>query len=295
MQEKQILIRICVLGFVLVLTVFSVGSDSLFDKQLASLGQAKESPYLKVAFLDVGQGDSIFITTPDGKQMLIDGGPDNGVLRELAKQMSVFDRTIDVVLATHPDKDHIGGLVDVLQRYEVENIVRTNNKNETAVSEAFDREVEFEGVEVQIAEAGQVFQLGASTTITVLSPHGNPESWESNSSSIVVQVQYGEVGFMLTGDATENIEEYLAKSYSQLLESEVLKLGHHGSRTSSADLFLDTVKPEYAVVSAGSDNSYGHPHPEVIDKVNLRKIKTLSTAEEGTIVFLSDGKKVRRE
>lgn len=250
------------------------------------------SGLLTVTFLDVGQGDSIFIETPDGIQMLIDGGSNNSVLRQLAKQMSIGDKNIDVVLATHPDKDHIGGLVDVLERYNVSNIVRTNNKSETGTGEAFDLVVKKENANVYFATVGQQLALGASTSILIFSPNGDVSDLESNTSSIVAQLRYGDIQFMLTGDAPISIEEYLSKTFGKGLESEVLKLGHHGSRTSSGEIFLDTVKPNFAVVSAGKDNTYGHPHSEVVEKVTERDISILNTAEEGSIIFESDGKEV---
>jgi competence protein ComEC len=290
--DKQIIFRLSLLAVFIGVSLFTTLLPQLQNGQLASVFESDKGKYLTVAFLDVGQGDSIFIETPDGKQMLIDGGPDNSVLRELSKLMSFFDRNIDVVLATHSDKDHIGGLVDVLKRYEVETLIQTENENDTAVAEAFTERGSIEKAEIVMARAGQQFELGASTTVSILSPANNPESWESNSASIIVQVQYGEIGFMLTGDAGVNIEEYLAYSYGDLLESEVLKLGHHGSRTSTSELFLDKVQPQFAVVSAGADNRYGHPHKEVVDEVVSRNIKILSTAAVGNVVFQTDGERL---
>jgi competence protein ComEC len=247
---------------------------------------------LTVAFLDVGQGDSIYIETPDGVQLLIDGGPDNSVLRQLGRVMPFWDRSIDVVLATHSDKDHVGGLVDVLERYEVKNLVMTENVNDTAVADVFNYLAGEEGSNITYARAGQQFQLGASTTLIVYSPASDPTSWESNAASIVAQLVYGEVAIMLTGDASIGIEDYLADNYGELLRSQVLKLGHHGSKTSSGAKFLASVQPEYSIVSAGRDNRYGHPHAEVLERVEAVGSKILNTAEEGTIIFKSDGGRV---
>jgi len=248
---------------------------------------------LTVAFLDIGQGDAIFVETPDGVQILIDGGPDNSVLRELPKVMPPLDRDIDVVLATHPDKDHIGGLVDVLERYGVSLIVRTENRNDTAVSRRFDAVVEAEtGAQIHYARAGQVITLGASTTLHIYSPASDPSAWESNAASLVKKLSFGEIDFMLTGDVPISIEEYLIATYGERLASEVLKLGHHGSRTSTADRFLDIVAPRYAVVSTGRDNRYGHPHDSVVKKFESRAIPLFNTAELGTIIFKTDGVRV---
>ncbi len=248
--------------------------------------------HLVVRFLDVGQGDAIHIQTPDGYEMLIDGGATSQVLRQLAEDRNFFDKRIDILVATHPDMDHIGGLVDVLNRYHVQTILQTNAVNETPAVEAYESAVVTEGSDRVIVKRGDVIQLGASTTITVLSPAGDTENWRSNAASIVVQVTYGDIEFLLTGDAPAGIEDYIAEYYQTALESEVLKLGHHGSDTSSSEFFLDIVQPQYAVVSAGADNRYGHPHQEVVDRVEERGIEILSTAESGTIVFETDGVQV---
>ncbi len=290
MNDRIFLIRSLMLGvFVLLILLFSFLS---WQNQTSA---NSDDDLLTVAFLDVGQGDAIFIETPDGVQMLIDGGANNSVLRELAKQMPISDKSIDVVLATHPDKDHIGGLVDVLERYNVSNIIRTNNESETGTGEAFDLVVKKENANVYFATVGQQLALGASTSILIFSPNGDVSDLESNTSSIVAQLRYGDIEFMLTGDTPISIENYLSKTFGNALESEVLKLGHHGSRTSSGEIFLDTVKPKYGIVSAGKDNTHGHPHSEVVEKVTERNISILNTAEEGNIVFKSDGKSVWRE
>ena len=253
---------------------------------------AASSGYLQVRFLDVGQGDAIHIFTPDGYEMLIDGGPSAAVLRELTEGRSFFDRYIDVVVATHPDSDHIAGLVDVLKRYEVGWIVESGAVGDSQAALAFAGAASTEGATLIYAQAGQTFQLGASTTVRILSPRGDTSAWETNTASVVVQVIYGDIEFMLTGDAPQSIEEYLAGAYGAGLESEVLKLGHHGSKTSSGQIFLNTVRPEYAVVSAGADNRYGHPNAEVVARAGEAGARIVSTAESGTITFLSDGNEV---
>ena len=256
---------------------------------------AHQSAYLTVSFLDVGQGDAILIETPEGIQVLIDGGASNMVLRSLAKEMSFFDRSIDMVIGTHPDSDHVGGLVDVLARYQIGTILRTENNGVSATWNAYTNAITNEGAQILFARQGQVFYLGSSTTLQVLYPIFNAANMESNTSSIVVQVTYGNTSFLLTGDSPIAIEKYLSATLGAKLHSTVLKLGHHGSHTSSSDVFLDTVHPKYAVVSAGKDNKYGHPHPEVIQKLKDRGIPWVNTAEEGTVTFVSDGTAVWKE
>lgn len=247
---------------------------------------------ITVSFLDVGQGDAIHIMTHDGYEMLIDGGPSAAVLRELAVDRPFFDRYIDVIIATHPDSDHVAGLVDVFGRYQVGMILETATKHDAPAARKFNDAASTEGARRIIAQTGQVIQLGASTTVRVLSPQGDTTDWENNTASVVVQVQYGDVQFLLTGDAPSSIEEYLAGAYGAGLSSEVLKLGHHGSKTSSSELFLQAVQPDYAVVSAGKENRYGHPHQEVLMRIDETDASLVSTADKGSIIFESDGRQV---
>lgn len=260
-----------------------------------SLDTLSTSPNLQVHFLDVGQGDSIFIQTPDGVDVLVDGGPNSVVLSQLSKFMSPFDRQIDMVVGTHPDKDHIGGLVDVLGRYEVYTILTTENKSDSAIYSAYTTAIKHEDADVIYARRGQTFTLGASTTLEVLFPETGARDMESNASSIVLKLVYGETEVLLTGDSPKRIEEYLVLTQGEHLRSDVLKAGHHGSRTSTSELFLEEVDPQYAVISAGKNNRYGHPHVEVTDMLFNHRIKIYSTAEEGTVTFVSDGKNLWKE
>lgn len=280
-NDRLLVIRICV--FVGLFVAAGIIWFVLLHQPLQNNG------LLEVRFLDVGQGDAIHIQTPDGIELLIDGGASAAVLRQLATSRSFFDRTIDVVVATHPDTDHVAGLVDVLDRYQVETILVSGVEGDSPAALAFAEASAREGAKLYNAQAGQIIQLGASTTVRVLSPLGDTSKWETNAASVIIQVQYGDVGFMLTGDAPQEIEEYLVDEYGYVLESEVLKLGHHGSKTSSSPHFIETVQPKYAVVSAGIDNRYGHPNEEVVARASAAGAQILNTASRGTITFQSDG------
>lgn len=282
-------IRLSVLGLLLVISVLSWAPVSTFSSVRTSCN------CLEVSFLDVGQGDAILIQTPDGFEMLVDGGRDTTVLRRLGEELSSFDKEIDVVVATHPDLDHIAGLVDVLVRYEVGTVVMTENEGDSSAAAAFTAAAPEEDAEIILADAGQVFQLGASTSVQVFAPTGDESKLESNTASIVLRVVYGNTSFMLTGDAPQEIENYLVATYGSQLDSDVLKLGHHGSKTSTSEAWLDTVSPRFAVVSAGIDNRYGHPHQEVMQRVFKRNIETSHTGTDGTVTFYSDGVTVWRE
>ena len=249
---------------------------------------------LSVHFFDVGQGDAIFIETPDGVQVLVDGGPSGAVLHHLAEKMSFFDRTLDMVIGTHQDLDHVAGLNEVLANYAVTSILRTEGQGASPAAQQFVVAAGTETPNIYFARAGQVFALGASTTLTVLSPNSDTTDWASNTSSVVALLSYGEIDFLLTGDAPAGIERYLVGAFGADLEAEVLKLGHHGSNTSSESGFLATVQPEYAVVSAGRNNRYNHPHPAVLERVAEVGATVFSTTQ-GTVSFYTDGTRVWSE
>ena len=244
---------------------------------------------LRVVFFDVGQGDAIFIESPTGAQVLIDAGADAGILRHLGDELGFFDRTLDVIVATHPDLDHIGGFLDVLERYKIETVVMTENEGTSAAAETFTMLVQKEGADVALARRGMSLDLGGGAVLEVLFPDRDPRLLESNTASIIARLTYGETEFLLTGDAPQSIEEYLVLIDSEKLQSDVLKAGHHGSNTSTSEQFLRIVDPDIAIISAGKDNRYGHPHAEVINLLSEYDVATKNTAEDGSIVFESDG------
>ena len=282
MQERVVRTRAAVLSI-----LFFVG--------IGAFAALPEPPHKdgRVSFLNVGQGDAIFVETPDGVQVLIDGGPDDTVVRALGEVMDPRDRSIDMVVGTHPDADHVGGLSRVLARYTVGSVLMTENEGTSEAWKRFKEAALAEGSPVLYARYGQLFVLGASTTLRVLLPDRNPGNFESNASSIVLQLRYGSSTFLFTGDAPRAIEEYLIDRDGSTLKSTVLKVGHHGSRTSTSKLFLDEVNPAFAVISSGKNNRYGHPHREVIELLRKRGITTLNTAASGTITFTSDGTQVQ--
>lgn len=250
---------------------------------------------LRVAFLDVGQGDAIFIEAPNGNQLLIDGGPSGGaLLRSLGREMSFWDRTIDVVLATHADQDHVGGLPSVLQSVNVTNVVTTENVSTTGVYTAFKKALAENGVHHILARAPGRIILDDGVVFEILFPNGNTTDWETNTASIVGRLSYGDTSFLLTGDSPQSVEKYLVGAHGGKINADVLKLGHHGSKTSSSEVFLSAVSPEYAIVSAGRGNKYGHPNKEVIDLLSKFSISTINTANTGTILFETDGAELKR-
>lgn len=246
---------------------------------------------LRVAFLDVGQGDAIYIEAPNGNSALIDGGPPSAkTLSELGAVMPFFDRDIDVVIATHPDQDHIGGLPEVFERYRVSALFEPDLYAGNGVYEAMETIAEKNGAQKMIARAGEIIKLDKNTTLQILYPERKfPPAVEPNVSSVAVKLTYGNKSFLFTGDLPSEQENYLAEKYGTELHASVLKFGHHGSKTATSPEFLAMVAPEYGVVSVGTDNKYGHPNKEVLDLAEQDGVKVLRTDKQGRIEFETDG------
>ncbi len=252
---------------------------------------------LKVVFFDVGQGDSIFIETPQKHQILIDGGPISVVLEKLGNEMPFYDRTIDLIILTHPEHDHIGGLLEVLKRYRVENILWTGVLRDTAEFEEWKRLlIEEKSAVIEIAQAGQSIVCTASVLektvkMNILHPFENLDKQvikNTNNTSIIVQLIFGENKILFTGDVYKSIERKLIER-EPLLKSDILKIGHHGSKTSTSEEFIEAVDPEIGVISVGRENSYGHPTSEVLEILKKYGINILRTDQIGDIKIVSDG------
>lgn len=253
---------------------------------------------LHVYFLDVAQGDAILIQTPHHQTMLIDGGPANGnVISEIGKVLPFYKRTIDVVLETHPDADHIGGLPKVLKDFSTEVFVEPGVRSETMTDNYVHQLLDEKKVEVIKARRGMSIVLDQDNHIEFVTyfPDRDVSSWKSktNDASIVGQLRYGSSTFLFTGDSPISIENYLMKNLAAIdLKSDVLKVGHHGSRTSTSEAFLKVVNPDVAVISVGKNNRYGHPHEEVTTRLNKFHIKILRTDDHRTIKINASENKI---
>lgn len=285
--------KVLVCGFLLCLSLLSV---SLIISSVTS-------KTLRVSFLDIGQGDAILIQTPSGHDMLIDGGRNDRVLEKISKEMSYFDRHIDVVVATHPDADHITGLIPILTKYEVSTIITSPHPGRTGISEELKKGIANERAKVHVAKKGDVIDFGDGVVAHILYPTQNQRIKESetNDTSVSMVITFGEESVLLTGDLPIAYEDELLGNLISLRQSResaisnvtIYKAGHHGSKTSSGEQLLSYIKPEYAVISAGKDNSYGHPNPEAMSRLETYSKEILSTIDRGTITFLLDGKGVK--
>lgn len=256
------------------------------------LNKGHQSNLLKIAFLDIGQGDAIYIEAPNGKQMLVDGGPGPIILPRLSEVMPFADRSIDVLVVTNPDKDHMGGFIDVLDHYKVAQIIEPGTKKSTSIYKKLEESITLHGVEKGIARRGMRIILDEDKNIyfDVLFPDRDVSAFDPNDGSIVGKLVYGNESFMLTGDATRYTENLIMHNENyETLHSQILKLGHHGSRTSSSELWLEKVNPDLAIISAGKNNSYGHPHKDILDRLNGFNIPYLGTYQNGTIILKTDG------
>jgi len=251
---------------------------------------------LHVAFLDVGQGDAILITTPDGRQILVDGGPSpTQLVWALGRRMPFWDRSIDLVILTHPDGDHMTGLIPLFDRYRVERALTGAQTLEAEEARSWREAVDAAGVPIVVAQRGMQIDLGSGARLEVLHPGAELLSGtasDDNNNSVVLRLIYGQTSFLLTGDLEVEGERALLAS-GQPLVAQVLKVSHHGSgRATTAD-FLRAVAPQLAVIQVGADNRFGHPAPEVLERLAAAKVRVLRTDQHGTIEVISDGRRLR--
>ncbi|MFA5124971.1 MAG: MBL fold metallo-hydrolase [Patescibacteria group bacterium] len=244
---------------------------------------------LELIFFNVGQGDSSLIITPDGQDILIDGGHDNKVLYGLGKYLPPTDRTIEAMILSHPHSDHVAGLVEVLKRYQVDKVIMTGVTHTAPDYSEFLRLIEEKKVPVEIIDRPQEETIGG-LTLQFLMPE---RSWQGehvanlNNTSIVFKLVYGSTTALYTGDF-ENEENLLLQSMVQI-KSDVLKVGHHGSTNANDKGFLSAVAPDWAVISVGVDNQYGHPHYRTLYYLKQLGANVFRTDLDGDIRLFSDG------
>lgn len=267
--------------------------SALYAKQGRILPLSSEDHY--VDFIDCGQGDSTLLVS-DGVVTLVDATTDDEAERVLDHLKARGICTIDHFVLTHPHEDHIGGAEEVLEQFQVKNIYMkrptAGTEPTTSVYLNLLKEIKNQGMKVHAVKPDDRFQCG-SFEIQILGPVAEYE--DLNDQSIVLRAQYGETSFLITGDQETTAEKDLVARYGPSLKSTVLKAGHHGSSTSSGKAFLKAVSPEYAVISCGEDNSYGHPHRSLLDRLEEREIPYYRTDTQGTITFYTDGVRLKED
>lgn len=292
---------IILLLFVSLLAFFTAGCGAgapssvsepsqLSQETVAEDAKAGAKPLLRVHFLDVGQADCILIQIPNGKNVLIDGGnnDDGPAVVSYLKKQGV--RRLDVVIATHPHEDHVGGLDNVLNAFEAGKVYAPRVTANTKSFEDFLLAVQRKGLKITEARAGITLDLGPAASAVFLAPAGTGYE-DLNDYSAVLKLTYGGTSFLFTGDA-EAVSEAEMLRAGRDLKADVLKVAHHGSVSSTTAEFLKAVSPKYAVISVGAGNDYHHPSPKTLARLAAAGVKIFRTDERGTVVVESDGQQI---
>jgi len=268
-----------------------VGIFAVIVAILLSLGLAnRASGDFEITFLDVGQGDAILLRTPENQKILVDAGPAGAVIPAISRKLNFWERRIDLAILTHPDADHAAGFVEILDRLEVGEILLTGITGESEWYHAILREIAAREIPTIVADDELDFNFGAVKfdIFWPTEPLAGKFVEDANASSISFRASFGATAAILTGDLPIENEKIILEN-SPELRAQILKLGHHGSKTSSSAEWIAAVDPKFVVISAGADNHFGHPAEEVLERVVGREI--FSTAESGNLKFISDGEK----
>lgn len=267
------------------LSLFGITADTYSsDYQKNSL--ALNSP-LCVHYIDVGQGDSIYVKLPNGENLLIDAGDNDAGVNVTGYLKDLKVKKIDYLVATHPHSDHIGGMDDVINKFDIETMYMPDVTHNTSTFSSLLDAIEKNNVKLKVAKSGVSILKEENLSVDILSPDGKTYE-DMNNYSAVVKITYGDTAFLFMGDAEKVIENKLKSG----LKSDVIKVGHHGSDTSTGEKFLQRVSPEVAVISVGENNDYSHPHNEVVSRLKKHNINIFRTDYDGTVVIGSDGEKI---
>src|SRR3989344_4111631 len=248
-------------------------------------------PELQIYFFDVGQGDSIFIEAKDGTQILIDGGPTNKILPLLGGVMPFYDHSLDAVILTHPHADHVSGLIEVLKRYSVGEVIESGADYNTAEAKEFEALVSEKHIKKIIIDKPIKLVFFKNAELNFLFPDKSFENQilkNVHDSALVGELNFEGKKVLFMADAEKNLERYLIQK-GVLGDVDVLKAGHHGSKTSSNDFFLKIIKPEYAIISVGARNRYGHPHQDVLNRLAFAGAQIFRTDINGTVILSING------
>lgn len=286
-KNKKIKILISVIfAVIVIITVISEYHD--FD--LSRRASDGAEGLFSVHFIDVGQGDSALLKSPDGRFMLIDCGPVESSAYLVKYLMDVGVEKLDYLLISHPHSDHYGSCTQIMKKFDVDAIILHEDFAYDYPYDKYIRNAKKNGTEVILTKVGDSFVFDGCADFEIIGPEYT-DADDLNESSLCFRVVYEDTAFMFTGDAEQRTESYML-SGGKPLKADVLKAGHHGSSTSNSREFVTAVNPEWAVVSCAEKNDYGHPHREVVALFNELDIEMLKTHRDGNIVFVSDGKKV---
>jgi competence protein ComEC len=277
---------------VLLVVVFSlIGCTS--SKTTDSSKYTNTENTMKVSYIDVGQGDSILVQV-NGKNLLIDAGPNDSTDKLMSYLNKQNIKKLDFIVATHPHEDHIGAMDTVIKKYTIGEFYAPKKMTTTKTFENMVTALKSKNIKINTAAAGVSLDLGKNVKCEMVAPNGTNYGDNLNNYSAVIKITYGNSKFLFMGDAEKLSEkEILNKNYD--ISSDVLKLGHHGSSSSSSKAFLDKVSPKIAIISCGKNNDYGHPHKETLEEMKKRNIQVYRTDIDGSIVLISDGKKISKQ
>ena len=284
-SKLNIIVKLLILIVVLLTTLSACSADFFLENYSDNTAVSSEgNSDVSVHFLDIGQGDSIFVELPNGECMLIDAGIANkGEFIESYISESGYNK-IDYLVATHPHADHIGSMAYIVSNMDIGKVYMPNVSTTTKTYEKLLEAIQQKGLKIKSAKAGMNIVEELDLSVDILAPVKIDED-ELNNCSIIIKITYGYDSYLFIGDA----EKEELDTVSSDMSADVLKVGHHGSRTSTTEKFLEQVNPKYAVISCGADNDYGHPHKETIDLLEMLDVKYYRTDIEGTITITSDG------
>ncbi|WP_241428140.1 ComEC/Rec2 family competence protein [Clostridium sp. DJ247] len=280
------------LFIILVVLVFSLTGCNGEDNNTKSASNTSSENSIKISYIDVGQGDSVLIQI-NNKNLLIDAGPaeSNDKLMSYLSKQNI--KKFDYIITTHPHEDHIGGMSSIIKKYNIGEFYAPKVTTNTKTFETMVNALKSKNIKITAAKSGMNLDLGKNTKCEIIAPN-NTKYEDLNDYSIVVKITYGSSKFLFTGDAEKTSEkEILSKNYD--ISSDVLKVGHHGSSSSSSKAFLDKVSPKIAIISCGKNNDYGHPHRETLNELKNRNVKVYRTDVDGTIILTSDGNKIVKQ
>ncbi|KGO13937.1 ComEC/Rec2 family competence protein [Clostridium botulinum] len=284
LKKKNLIITCLLICLSIIFTACSQQSPN-------AVNTSNKSNELKVHYIDVGQGDSILVQTKD-KNILIDAGTrksSDNLINYLKKQ---HIKKLDYVIATHPHEDHIGGMPKVIDEFEISNFYAPKKTANTKIFKDMILQLKKKNLKINVAKKGISLDLSNDSSLDFLAPvKDNYEN--TNDSSAVVKLTHGNTKFLFTGDAEKTSEKDILNS-NEDLSSNVLKVGHHGSHSSSSKEFLDKINPKIAIISCGKNNDYGHPHKETMKELKKRNIEVYRTDIDGTILLTSDGENIKK-